>query len=144
VRAWRKNRLMFEISEKFATFLDIVPKRRLPAMNVAQHAGKILAAWNTADPVTFELELENALHSCSRAAPVERLEYEQQEVLQSVIERLQLMGAPGGRRRSGHAGVKGAAIAERPELEPADMPAGSGSLHAGFALLEHLSQRAGA
>jgi hypothetical protein len=113
-------------------------------MNVAQHAGKILAAWNTADPVTFELELESALHSCHRAAPVERLEYEQQEVLQSVIERLQSMGAPGGRRRSGHASVNGAAVAGRPEPAPADIPVVAGSLHAGFALLEHLSQRANA
>jgi hypothetical protein len=110
-------------------------------MNVAQHAGKILAAWNTADPLTFELELESALHSCTRAAPVERLEYEQQEVLQSVIERLQLMGAPGGRRRPGHAPANAAVPTGRPEPLAQDMPAVSGSLHAGFALLEHLSQR---
>jgi hypothetical protein len=110
-------------------------------MNVAQHAGKILAAWNTADPVTFELELESALHSCNRAAPVEPLEYEQQEVLQSVIERLQLMGAPGGRRRHAYSPANAAALAGRPEPPPQDMPAVSGSLHAGFALLEHLSQR---
>ena len=111
-------------------------------MNVAQHAGKILAAWNTADPVTFELELQRALHSCHRAAPVERLESEQQEVLQSVIERLQLMGAPGGRRRQGRSAVGGAAGAGRPESVATETPAASGSLHAGFALLEHLSQRA--
>jgi hypothetical protein len=95
-------------------------------MNVAQHAGKILAAWNTADPVTFELELESALHSCRREAPVERLEYEQQEVLQSVIERLRSIGAPTGPRRG----------------LPTVTVDSAGSLHAGFALLEHLSQRA--
>ncbi len=111
-------------------------------MNVAQHAGKILAAWNTADPVTFELELESALHCCRRTAPVERLEYEQQEVLQSVIERLRSLGGPGERHRSGFASVN----ASPKTLEPAawDLPSASGSLHAGFALLEHLSQRAAA
>ncbi|HEY1945856.1 MAG TPA: hypothetical protein VGG97_02540 [Bryobacteraceae bacterium] len=94
-------------------------------MNVAQHAGKILAAWNRADPVTFELALESALHSCRRSAPLGGLEYERQEVLQSVIERLWSIGAPGSR--------------VRPEL-----PAASRSLHAGLMLLEHLSQRAAA
>jgi hypothetical protein len=111
-------------------------------MNVAQHAGKILAAWNMADPVTFELELESALHSCRRAAPVGRLEYEQQEVLQSVIERLRSIGAPGGRTRHGYLNVD--AAFGRPEPALPDIPAASRSLHAGFALLEHLSQRAAA
>jgi hypothetical protein len=110
-------------------------------MNVAQHAGKILDAWNTADPVTFELELESALHSCNRAAPVERLESEQQEVLQSVIERLQLMGAPGVRGGHAHSNVNGAALSGRPEPVAPETPVASGGLHAGFALLEHLSQR---
>jgi hypothetical protein len=108
-------------------------------MNVAQHAGKILAAWNTADPLTFELELESALHSCRRAKPVGDLEYEQQEVLQSVIERLRLIGAQGcGRQR--HLNVN--ARSGKPEPAPSDLLAASRSLHAGFILLEHLSQRA--
>ena len=107
-------------------------------MNVAQHAGKILAAWNMADPVTFELELERALHSCRRAAPVERLEYEQQEVLQSVIEGLRSIGAQDDRQH-GHQYVNPAS--GRPEPLSRDRPAPSPSLHAGFALLEHLSQR---
>lgn len=87
-------------------------------MNVAQHAEKILAAWSVADPVSFEQELESALHSCRRGAPVGRLECEQQEVLQSVVERLRSVGTPGGGRR------------------------GLQEVHAGFALLAHLSQRA--
>ena len=106
-------------------------------MNVAQHAGKILAAWNMADPVTFELELANALHSCSRTAPVGRLEYEQQEVLQSVIERLQSMGAPGDRGRQEHLRVNAAASGRSESASP-DIPGAFRSLHAGFALLEHL------
>jgi hypothetical protein len=110
-------------------------------MNVAQHAGKILAAWNMADPVTFELEMESALHSCRRAAPVGRLEYEQQEVLQSVIERLRSIGAPEGGQPHAHLS-ENAAVSGRLESTPLDLPAGSRSLHAGFALLEHLSQRA--
>jgi hypothetical protein len=109
-------------------------------MNVAQHAGKILAAWNKADPVTFELELESALHSCSRAAPVGRLEYEQQEVLQSVIERLRSVGARHDRGRYVRVNVN--AGSEKADSAPGELPAASRSLHAGFALLEHLSQRA--
>jgi hypothetical protein len=89
-------------------------------MNVAQHAERILAAWNVADPVSFEQELENALSSC-REAPQDHLECEQREVLESVVERLR------GRRQLGQP--------ERPS---------SLGLHAGFALLEHLSQRAAA
>ncbi|HMF77670.1 MAG TPA: hypothetical protein VK604_18585 [Bryobacteraceae bacterium] len=88
-------------------------------MNVAQHAKNILAAWSGADPVSFELELESALHCCRGAAPVGRLEYEQQEVLQSVVERLRSVGAPGSK-------------------------SGAQEVHAGFALLAHLSQRAAA
>lgn len=110
-------------------------------MNVAQHAGKILAAWNMADPVTFELELESALHSCRRATPVGQLEYEQQEVLQSVIERLRSISVPGDRNQPVHFNVNTTA-SRTSSSAPLDMPAASRSLHAGFALLEHLSQRA--
>jgi hypothetical protein len=100
-------------------------------MNVAQHAGRILAAWNVADPAGFEQELENALCSCRRQMPLDHLEYEQREVLESVIERLRaeagLSGCPADLR----------ALAQR------ELPSSQG-LNAGFALLEHLSQRAAA
>jgi hypothetical protein len=88
-------------------------------MKAAQHAARILTAWNGADPLGFERELDNAL--CASGSPaatdlfkVDLLEYERREVLSSIVERLR------GREKS-----------------PACQ-----SLNAGFVLLEHLSERA--
>jgi hypothetical protein len=93
-------------------------------MKAAQHAARILTAWNGADPLGFERELDHALCASRAAAPadllemdlleVDLLEYERREVLASIVERLR------GREKS-----------------PACQ-----SLNAGFALLEHLSERA--
>jgi hypothetical protein len=113
-------------------------------MNVAQHADKILAAWNVADPAGFEFELDNALDCCRRATPVGNLELERQEVLESVVERLRSMGTRGSERHglyavfsdAGHAGVSDH------KASVSDEPNHSGTLNAGFALLEHLRQRA--
>ncbi len=88
-------------------------------MKAAQHAARILTAWNGADPLGFERELDDALCASANAAPadlckVDLLEYERREVLNSVVERLR------GREKS--------------------LPCHS--LNAGFVLLEHLSERA--
>jgi hypothetical protein len=88
-------------------------------MNAAQHAARILTAWNGADPLGFERELDHALYAAAGAAPadllnIDLLEYERRELLNSVVERLR------GREKS-----------------PACR-----SLNAGFVLLEHLSARA--
>jgi hypothetical protein len=98
-------------------------------MNVAQHAQRILAAWNGADPVSFEKELASALVSCRCGSPRNHLELEQQEVLESVIEKLQADPA----RRSPQ--VRATGRLERPSSQ---------SLSAGFALLAHLSDRVAA
>ncbi len=97
-------------------------------MNVAQHAGNILSAWNLADPVRFEQELDSAMRSCQRERPSNYLESEQREVLESVVERLRSIHAP-TRQKPSAAQVK---------------TVSSQSLNAGFALLEHLRQRAAA
>jgi hypothetical protein len=88
-------------------------------MKAAQHAARILTAWNGADPLGFERELDHALCASANAASadlrkVDLLEYERREVLNSVVERLR------GREKS--------------------LPCQS--LNAGFVLLEHLSERA--
>ena len=82
-------------------------------MKAAQHAAKILTAWNGADPLGFERALDSAFDA-PVSAPVDLLEYERREVLTSIVERL--------RRR---------------EKTPACQ-----RLNAGFVLLEHLSERA--
>lgn len=98
-------------------------------MNVAQHAENILAAWNLADPARFEQELDSALRSCQREErPVNYLECEQREVLESVVERLRSIHGPG---RQTHTVNR-------------NKPVTPQSLNAGFALLEHLRQRAAA
>ena len=83
-------------------------------MKAAQHAARILTAWNGADPLGFERELDSVLRAPASQASVDLLEYERREVLASVVERLR------GREKS-----------------PACQ-----SLNAGFVLLEHLSERA--
>ncbi|HEY3940340.1 MAG TPA: hypothetical protein VGL97_23135 [Bryobacteraceae bacterium] len=98
-------------------------------MNVAQHAEKILKAWNVADPAGFERELESALRSCRRQMPLDHLEDEQREVLESVIERLRAEAGGAGRASDWQPWTQR-------ELAP------SQGLNAGFSLLEHLSQRA--
>ena len=83
-------------------------------MKAAQHAARILTAWNGADPLGFERELDSVLRAPASQAPVDLLEYERREVLASIVERLR------GREKT-----------------PACQ-----SLNAGFVLLEHLSERA--
>jgi hypothetical protein len=92
-------------------------------MNVAQHAEQILAAWKRADAISFEAELDHAMHSCQRANPANHLESEQREVLESVVERLRLI---------------------RPQRGIATANCSPQSLNAGFTLLEHLRQRVAA
>jgi len=60
-------------------------------ISAAQHAERILDAWQLANPDRFETELENALTSCKNQAPSSGLEYEQQELLTTVIENLRSM-----------------------------------------------------
>jgi|GEM_PF-3138736 len=92
-------------------------------MSIAQHAERILAAWTVADPEKFENELESALHCCQKRASDNIFEMEQQELLESVVERLR-----GDRLTAGRTKKKSSAH----------------SLSAGFALLQHLSHRAAA
>ena len=89
-------------------------------MTVAKHAEQILAAWKRADAVSFEAELDDAMHSCQRPTPANHLESEKREVLESVVERLRLI---------------------RPSAAAYCSPQ---SLNAGFTLLEHLRHRAAA
>jgi hypothetical protein len=91
-------------------------------MSIAQHAERILAAWNVADPERFETELESALHCCQRRASTNVLEMEQRELLESVVERLRDGKTLGDSKRKSSAQ----------------------GLSAGFALLQHLSHRAAA
>lgn len=91
-------------------------------MSIAQHAERILAAWNVADPERFETELESALHSCRKRASKSIFESEQQELLESVVERLQVGSKLGDNRTK-----------STPQ-----------ALSAGFVLLQHLSHRAAA
>jgi hypothetical protein len=102
-------------------------------MDVAQHAGRILAAWNIADTASFEQELENALHSCQRPGPVNYLECEQREVLESVVEQLRAMHSPHPAAADDRYELAGISNVRQPA---------SHCLHVGFALLEHLCQRA--
>jgi len=83
-------------------------------MNVAQHAAKILTAWNGADPLGFERALAGVFDMPTNSAPMDLLEYERREVLTSIVERL--------RRR--------------------EISNDCQRLNAGFVLLEHLSERA--
>ena len=92
-------------------------------MSSAQHAERILAAWNVADPEKFETELENAFHCCQRKASKTILETEQRELLESVVLSLRQ-----DRLASGNPVRKSSAQ----------------GLSAGFALLQHLSHRAAA
>lgn len=92
-------------------------------MSIAQHAERILAAWNVADPEKFETELESALHCCQKIPCTNFLEIEQQELLESVVERL----------RGGHQSLGDTARQSSAQ-----------SLSAGFALLQHLSHHTAA
>ncbi len=59
-------------------------------MNTAQHAGRILNAWKTADDAALADALGTAQRSCHSVRSVNRFENEKQEVLESVIEHLQM------------------------------------------------------
>ena len=83
-------------------------------MKTAQHAAKILTAWNGADPLGFERALADVYDTPANSAQVDLLEYERREVLTSIVERL--------RRR--------------------EISRDFQRLNAGFVLLEHLSERA--
>jgi hypothetical protein len=83
-------------------------------LKAAQHAARILTAWNGADPLGFERALDSVLDAPASPAPVDLLEYERREVLASIVERLR--GRESSRAHQ--------------------------SLNAGFTLLEHLSERA--
>ena len=83
-------------------------------MKTAQHAAKILTAWNGADPLGFERALADVYDTPANSAQVDLLEYERREVLTSIVERLRGREISRDCRR----------------------------LNAGFVLLEHLSERA--
>ena len=83
-------------------------------MKTAQHAAKILTAWNGADPLGFERALADVYDTPANSAQVDLLEYERREVLTSIVERLR------GR----------------------EISRDCRHLNAGFVLLEHLSERA--
>ena len=57
-------------------------------MNTAQHACNILQAWNRSDRPGLEIALNSAWISCSAPESISRLEFEKQEVLESVVEHL--------------------------------------------------------
>ncbi len=99
-------------------------------MCVAHHAEKILAAWNVADPAGFEFELENAWSSCQQTVPANYLEVEQRELLESVVEQLR--------------SVTTARQTVASNARTDDALGAAQSLNAGFALLQHLKQRAAA
>jgi hypothetical protein len=94
-------------------------------MSISQHAKRILAAWNVADSESFERELEAALNSCRNTTAANLMEIEQQELLETIVERLRL-------------------IHSSQSTNPAEGRKKSASpqgLNAGFALLQHLSHR---
>jgi hypothetical protein len=83
-------------------------------MKASQHAARILTAWNGADPLGFERALAGVADVPASQPAIDLLEYERREVLSSVVERLR--------------GLEKSTACQR--------------LNAGFALLEHLSERA--
>ncbi len=56
-----------------------------------QHAERILEACQLANPNRFETELENAWHSCRTRVPSSGLEWEQQELLETIVGNLRGM-----------------------------------------------------
>ena len=56
-----------------------------------QHAERILEACKLANPNRFETELENAWKSCRTHVPASGLEWEQQELLETIVENLRGM-----------------------------------------------------
>ncbi len=94
-------------------------------MSIAQHAERILAAWNVADPEKFESELENALHCCQKKPSSNVMEMEQQELLESVVLRLR-------------------ADRDRDKDKAPRKKSSAQGLSAGFVLLQHLSHRVAA
>ena len=61
-------------------------------MNTGQHAHRILNAWQTSSRSKLEAALENAQRSCWGVRPISRLETEQQDLLESIVDHLQLLG----------------------------------------------------
>ena len=56
-----------------------------------QHAERILEACQLANPNRLETELENAWNSCRTRVPSSGLEWEQQELLETIVENLRGM-----------------------------------------------------
>jgi hypothetical protein len=101
-------------------------------MSISQHAERILAAWNVADCERFEKELEAALSSCRNKAFADYMEMEQQELLETVVERLRLIRSA---QQWNPAADKNLNKKKKQSAQ---------GLDAGFALLQHLSHRAAA
>ena len=57
-------------------------------METAQHAGQILQAWKTADRPRLVTALDSASQTCNTIRSLSRLEFEQQEILESVVQHL--------------------------------------------------------
>lgn len=57
-----------------------------------QHAERILEACQLANPNRFESELESAWNSCRTRVPSSGLEWEQQELLETIVENLRGRG----------------------------------------------------
>ena len=53
-----------------------------------QHAERILEACQLANPNRLETELEKAWHACRTQVPASGLEWEQQELLETIVENL--------------------------------------------------------
>jgi hypothetical protein len=105
-------------------------------MSISQHAERILAAWNVADCERFEMELDAALSSCRNKAFADYMEMEQQELLETVVERLRLIRS--AQQWNPTPGEKCDKTLNKKKKQSAQ------GLDAGFALLQHLSHRAAA
>ncbi len=78
-------------------------------MNTAQHAGRILSAWQTANHPALLDALNGARKSCNGIRFMNRFESEKQEVLACVVEHLETLdlkkATTGGRCMTGAAAL---------------------------------------
>ncbi len=58
-------------------------------MSIAQHAEKILEAWEIENLSDFNAALDEALVACSAHSPASPLEAEREEMLESIIEHIE-------------------------------------------------------